>query len=124
MSGPGDPLPRIMDAWMEEGPAPEVRRDHLRDWWPALGSALDALCQMAPAIPAQRRKPGPTMEAALVVACLVRRYGDRHPEHPGVTSAQVSEEDLTDIDPGELTVLVEPTTGAMYIRHKGPALDE
>jgi hypothetical protein len=124
VSGPGDPLPRILDAWRENTPTADVRRDHLREWWPDLGSALDALVALAPAVPQQRRTPGPEMEAALVVACLVRRYGDRHPEHPGITSATIQEEDLVVIDPGELTVLVDPLSGAMYLRHKGSPLDE
>lgn len=119
----GDPLPRLMDAWQLDGPTGDARRDHVREWWPDLGAALDRLCRAAPEIPRQRR-PGPDLEAAVVVACLVRRYGDRHPEHPGVTSAQVDEADLVAIDPGELTVLVEPTSGAMYLRHRGAPLDE
>lgn len=118
-----DPLPLVLEAWRERSPGANIRREQIREWWPSLGTALDALVDLAPVIPGQRR-PGPDMEAAVVVACLVRRYGDRHPEHPGITSAMIQETDLTEVDARELTVLVDPSSGGMYIRHKGPPLEE
>lgn len=120
MSGPGDPLPRLLDAWREDSPTAEVRRDHMRDWWPTLASILDDLVLAAPVIPRPRSFAG-DMEVAYVVAALVRRYGDPHPDEPGVVTAQIHQEDLELIDPGTLTTLLDPGSGGLYFRHRGPA---
>ena len=105
----------LVQEWTAVGPVQEVRREHMREWWPVLAEALDRLSNP---VPRQRQPAGP-VEAAVLVACLVRMYGDRHDDHPGITSATVTERDLVEVDPGALTVLVEPSTGAMYLRHRG-----
>lgn len=62
------------------------------------------------------------LEAAAIVACLVRRYGERHPDLPGVTTVTLTEEEMVGVGV-DLTAMVDPMSGALYLRHRGEPLD-